>query len=315
MSDKRVLYGKVLIMKIGEVLKKTTFFLTVAALLFSATALFAEQKTRKVLYFDRSNSYVHPPTIDREDGSTVCGNALIELGKELNFEVVCTKDSSVFESDLSQFDAIFFYTCGNLDEDGGASPKGMSPQGAANFYNAIRNGVGLIGVHSATDTWKTPGENWENQPIEDRTEYTKLIGGQFLNHGGQQESTLKVVEPAELPFMKSQAPEFKYFDEWYCLKNLNPDMHVLLVMDTTEMNKDKANSCYNRPPQPAVWARMEGKGRVAYSALGHNDSSWWDETNRGVVSDLFRFVLGDIDIDLTPNMDKVTPGANILQNK
>ena len=110
MSDKRVLYGKVLIMKIGEVLKKTTFFLTVAALLFSATALFAGQKTRKVLYFDRSNSYVHPPTIDREDGSTVCGNALIELGKELNFEVVCTKDSSVFESDLSQFDAIFFYT-------------------------------------------------------------------------------------------------------------------------------------------------------------------------------------------------------------
>ena len=302
-------------MKMRDYLKGLTFFLAVVAFLFSVSILNAEQKVRRVLYFDRSNSYVHPPTETQDDGTTICGNALKELGKELNFEVVCTKDSSIFDSDLSQFDAIFFYTCGTLDEDGGASPKGMSPQGVANFYNAIRNGVGLIGVHSATDTWKTPGEPNENQPIEDRTEYTRLIGGQFLMHGSQQESTLKVVEPAQLPFMKSKAPEFKYFDEWYCQKNLNPDMHVLLIMDTTEMNKDGGNGCYNRPPQPAVWARMEGKGRVAYSALGHNNSSWWDETNKGVISDLFRFVLGDIDIDLTPNMEKVTPGADILQNK
>ena len=302
-------------MKTRKVLRNFLLFLVLALFLFPVSFLDAGQKTRKILYFDRSNSYVHPPTESRGDGSTVCGDALIELGKELNFEVVCTKDSSIFESDLSQFDAIFFYTCGVLDEDGGESPQGMSPQGVANFFNAIRNGVGLIGVHSATDTWKTPGEANENQPIEDRTEYTKLIGGQFLMHGSQQESTLKVVEPVQLPYMKSHFPEFKYFDEWYCLKNLNPDMHVLLVMDTTVMDKEGANSCYNRPPQPVVWARMEGKGRVAYSALGHNNSSWWDETNKGVISDLFRFVLGDIDIDLTPNMETVAPGANILQNK
>ena len=302
-------------MKIRDVLRNFTISLVFALLLFTVSLLGAEQKTRKVLYFDRSNSYVHPPTESRDDGSTICGDALIELGKELNFEVVCTKDSSIFESDLSQFDAIFFYTCGTLDEDGGTSPKGMSPKGVANFFNAIRNGVGLIGVHSATDTWKTPGEANENQPVENRTEYTKLIGGQFLKHGSQQETTLKVIEPAQLPFMKSRSPEFKYFDEWYCLKNFNPDMHVLLVMDTAAMNKDGVNSCYNRPPQPIAWARMEGKGRVAYSALGHNNSSWWDETNRGVVSDLFRFVLGDIDIDLTPNIETVTPGANILQDQ
>ncbi len=302
-------------MKRREFLKISVFLLVMSTSLFASSCLMAEQKMRKVLYFDRSNGFVHPPTVDNEDGTTVCGNALIDLGKELNFEVVCTKDSAVFETDLSQFDAIFFYTCGDLDQDGGTSPKGMSDKGIANFYNAIRGGVGLIGVHSATDTWKTPGEGWENQPINERTEYTKLIGAQFLTHGGQQETTLKEVEPVQLPFMKSQAPEFKYFDEWYCMKNFNPDMHVLALMDTSEMNKDGANSCYNRPPQPVIWARMEGKGRVAYSALGHNDSSWWDDTNRGVISDLFKFVLGDIDIDLTPNLDKVAPGAGILKNE
>ncbi|MGI5831180.1 MAG: ThuA domain-containing protein [Thermoguttaceae bacterium] len=302
-------------MKRREFLKNSALLTAVTVFPFATSGLNAGEKKRKVLYFDRSNSYVHPPTEVQDDGTTVCGNALIELGKELDFEVVCTKDSAIFESDLTQFDAIFFYTCGELDQDGGLSPKGMSEKGVANFYNAIRGGLGLIGVHSATDTWKTPGEAWENQPVEDRTEYTKLIGGQFLIHGSQQETTLKVVEPAQLPFMKSKAPEFKYFDEWYCQKNLNPDMHVLLVMETAEMNKDDHNACYNRPAFPAVWARMEGKGRVAYSALGHNNSSWWDDTNRGVVSDLFRFVLGDVDIDLTPNTEKVAPGANILKNE
>ena len=301
-------------MKRHIVLKVGMFLSVLSALLISSSQLFSEQKVRKVLYFDRSNSYVHPPTEVQDDGSTVCGNALTELGKELNFEVVSTKDSAIFDTDLTQFDAIFFYTCGNLDEDGGSSPKGMSETGVANFYNAIRGGVGLIGVHSATDTWKTPGEGWENQPVEDRTEYTKLIGGQFLTHANQQEGILKVIEPAQLPFIKSHAPEFKYFDEWYCMKNLNPDMHVLLALDTSEMNKDGADQCYDRPAFPVVWARMEGKGRVAYSALGHNNSSWWDETNRGVISDLFRFVLGDIDIDLTPNMDTATPQANVLKN-
>lgn len=301
-------------MKRRDFLKNTAALAALTAASFGAVRLTADEKKRKVLYFDRSNSYVHPPTEVRDDGTTACGNALIELGKELNFEVVCTKDSAVFDSDLTQFDAIFFYTCGNLDEDGGSSPKGMSEKGVANFYNAIRGGVGFIGVHSATDTWKTPGEAWENQPIDQRTEYTKLVGGQFLIHGGQQETVLRVVEPAQLPFMKSVAPQFKYFDEWYCQKNLNPEMHVLVVQDTEPMNKDGANECYKRPPYPAVWARMEGKGRTAYSSLGHNNESWWDETNKGIISDLFRFVLGDIDIDLTPNLDQVAPGANILKN-
>ncbi len=296
-------------------IKNSAALLAMGSLSIPSVNLFADNKKRKILYFDRSTGYIHPPTEPREDGSTICGDALTELGEELNFEVVATKDSSIFDGDLSEFDAIFFYTCGDLDSDGGPNPKGMSEKGVANFFAAIRGGVGFIGVHSATDTWKTPGEAFENQPIAERTEYTKLVGGQFIVHGSQQETELTIVEPAELPFLKSQAPKITYFDEWYTLKNLNPDMHVLVVQETDGMNKDGANSCYNRPAYPCVWARMEGKGRVAYSSLGHNNSSYWDPTVRGIISDLMKFVLGDIDIDLTPNMDKVAPGANILQNK
>ena len=268
----------------------------------------------RILYFDRSTGYIHPPTIPDANGKTVCGEALKALGQKMGFEVDCTKESAVFEGDLSQYDAFIFYTCGNLDEKGPADGSaGMSEKGIFNFYNAIRTGAGFIGIHSAADTWKTPGPGFENQPVSARTGYVNMLGGQFIVHGAQQKTTLKVVDKS-LPFLATKGDSFEYFDEWYTLKNFNPDIHVLLVQETAGMNIDGGNKCYDRPAYPATWVRQEGKGRVAYTSFGHNNSSFWDETVEGVMSDLIKLVTKQIDIDMTPNMGQVAPGAEKLQN-
>lgn len=269
--------------------------------------------SKRILYFDRSNNFVHPPTIERADGTTVCGEALKALGQKLGFEVDCSKDCLLFDGDLSKYGAFVFYTCGNLDQPDAEGKPGMSEQGIFNFYNAIRTGTGLIGIHSAADTWKTPGPLWENQPKNARLGFTNLIGGQFIIHGSQQETALRVVEKG-LPFLGTQGDSFSYFDEWYALKNFNPDLHVLLVQETAGMNIDGGNACYNRPAFPSTWARREGKGRVCYTSLGHNDSSFWDPTMEGVMSDLLKLALQEVEIDLTPNLDAVCPGANTLKN-
>ncbi|MBO7680645.1 MAG: ThuA domain-containing protein, partial [Thermoguttaceae bacterium] len=137
--------------------------------------VWANAAERRILYYDRSTEYVHPPTVVQEDGTTVCGNALAALGQEDGFVVDSTKDPSVFDGDLSKYSTFVFYTCGNLDAPKDDQP-GISPQGILNFYNAIRGGVGLLGIHSATDTWKTPGPLWDNQPLNERKGYTNLIG-------------------------------------------------------------------------------------------------------------------------------------------
>lgn len=292
---------------------KTAGMISAAMTLPTSFAFGQEKKTKRILYFDRSNGYVHPPTVDRPDGTTVCGEALKALGEKLGFEVDCSKDCLLFDGDLSKYDAYVFYTCGELDKPDGAGKPGMTERGIFNFYNSIRNGAGFIGIHSAADTWKTPGSGFENQPKSARREYINMLGGQFIVHGAQQKTTLKVAEK-NLPWLSTKGDSIEYFDEWYTLKNFNSDIHVILVQETGGMNIDGHNGCYNRPAYPSTWARMEGKGRVCYTSLGHNNSSFWDETMEGVMSDLLKFVLKEVDIDLTPNMDKVCPGAATLQN-
>ena len=98
------------------------------------------------------------------------------------------------------------------------------------------------------------------------------------------------------------------FDEWYAHKNFNNDLHVFAILETDGMT----GRMYNRPPCPIVWGRNEGKGRVLYSALGHFDKYWQDDDNMSFVFELIQCAMGDKKVDLTPNMNEVTPGATIL---
>ncbi|MDO5580310.1 MAG: ThuA domain-containing protein, partial [Planctomycetia bacterium] len=269
---------------------------------------------KKILYFERSTSYVHPPTVVEADGLSIAGKVLKKLCAPLGYEVVCTQDGTLFD-DVDPYSGFIFYTCGELDKPGGKkNTPPMSAKGVKNFYEAIRAGKGLLGIHSATDTWKTPGEKWENQPVADRNEYTKVIGAQFVSHGSQQETTMRVVD-SSLPWIGKQGKSFQFFEEWYAMKNFNPDMHVILAQETEGMKKKGNDVCYDRPAFPSTWARMEGKGRVAYTALGHNNKSWTEEVVPGVVFDLIQFILGLVDMDLTPNINKVCPGAYTVKNQ
>ncbi|MDO5554607.1 MAG: ThuA domain-containing protein [Planctomycetia bacterium] len=275
----------------------------------------AGEKRGKILYFDLSTEWEHPPTVDEADGLSYAAKKIQAWAKPLGLDVVCSKDGSLFDGDLSQYAAFVFYTCGELDK----APEGkigISEQGVKNLFAAIRGGTGLLGIHSATDTWQCQGELFENQPESERTEYIRMIGGDFITHGDQQETTLIPTQPVELPCLKKRAgAPIRHFEEWYCLKNLNPDMHVILVQETAGMNTDGHNACYKRPSYPSTWARMEGQGRVAYTSLGHGNEMWDKELVQDVITDLVAFVAGQIDLDLTPNLEKVCPGANVLMEK
>ena len=81
------------------------------------------------------------------------------------------------------------------------------------------------------------------------------------------------------------------------------------------MRTDGRNECYDRPPFPSSWVRMEGKGRVAYIAPGHGNEQWDTEFVQKFVQDMMKFVVGKLDLDMTPNLEKECPDAYILKNK
>ncbi|MBN2293506.1 MAG: ThuA domain-containing protein [Pirellulales bacterium] len=270
----------------------------------------AEPKKPKVLYFTRSVDFEHSAV--RRDGNnlSISERVLSELGEDYGVDVTCTKDGRVFDEDLTKYSAIAFYTCGDLTKPSPRKTPPMTTRGKQRLLDAVAGGVGFVGIHSATDTFHSEGPRGENQEKVDP--YIAMIGGEFISHGPQQVATMRVTSPY-FPGIKNQgAPEsFELNEEWYSLKNFAKDIHVILVQETEGMKGD----CYQRPPFPATWARMHGKGRVLYTSLGHRHDVWTnEEVQTGLVGG-FSWVMGRADAEIPANIDKVTPDAAVLKRK
>jgi type 1 glutamine amidotransferase len=261
----------------------------------------AEKKRHKVLYFTRSAGFQHPPVIRKGDELSDSEKLLTKWGKKAGLDVVCTKDGAVFDGDLGQFDAFIFYTSGDLTGKCERPQPGaaMSPEGKKKFLAAIEAGKGFVGIHSATDSFRSAGVD----------PYTAMIGAEFLTHGNQQEATMEVVSP-KFPGMKGLGKSFAIHEEWYAQHKFAKDLRVILVQETKGMTGEP----YQRPPYPATWARMQGKGRVFYTSMGH-DEIWRNKIFRQVLMGGIAWAVRDVDADVKPNIAQVTPGANKTKNE
>jgi type 1 glutamine amidotransferase len=266
----------------------------------------AEKKKQKVLYFTRSAGFEHEAVKTRNGKPSISDRILTELGQRYGFEVVCTKDGLVFDGDLDQYDAIAFYTSGVLTEPNKAKTPPMSPAGKKKLLQAIADGKGFVGFHSATDSFHSKGPRDQNQTEVDP--YIAMIGGEFIVHGDQQEATIRTVSP-EFPGVRDFGRVQKLKEEWYTLKNFAKDLHVILVEDNEGMKGD----CYQRPPFPATWVRMHNQGRVFYTSFGHRDDIWTNVRVQGIIAGGLAWAMGNVTVDVTPNIDEVTPKASQLK--
>jgi len=268
----------------------------------------AEKRKPKLLFFTRNVGYEHS-VVRRKNGQL--GHAekvLTDMGKWAGFEVECTKDGSIFEGDLGPYGAIAFYTCGDLAQPDQYKSPPLTPQGKQKLLDAIAGGKGFIGFHSAADTYHTPGPRNENQTQLDP--YVAMLGGEFVTHGDQQEASLVIASRFPGAGNLGCSEGISFTEEWYALKNFAKDLHVILVQETRFMKGD----CYQRPDFPATWARVHGQGRVFYTSLGHREDIWTNPFFQAVAQGGIRWALGQGKPDVTPNIDKVTPQANLLKN-
>lgn len=257
----------------------------------------AEKKKQKVLYFTRSAGYEHGAVKRKGDELSFSEKTLIEMGKRAGFEVDCTKDGSVFDGDLDQYDCIAFYTSGDLTRPKPGQGPPMSPEGKKKLLSAVAAGKGFVGFHAATDSFRSDGID----------PYIAMVGGEFCGHGAQQEATVLVSSP-KFPGAADAGESFSMREEWYAHKKIADDLHVILVQDT----KDMQGKLYDRPPFPATWARMHRKGRVFYTSFGHRDDVWTNPKVQSIMLGGMAWVMGNVEADVTPNVDKVTPRANQL---
>ena len=268
---------------------------------------------KKILFFSKSSGFEHSAIKETDGKPSYAQKVLSKLGAENHFVFTFTKDGSVFTREkLAQYDAFFFYTTGDLTEAGKDKNPPMSAEGKAAFLDAIKNGKGFIGTHSATDTFHSPGNKEHGdaryQNDGDKADpYVKMIGAEFIVHGAQQKSHMAVAD-AKFPGIDAVPADFGPLEEWYSLKDFAPDLHVLLAQDTSTMK----GVMYQRAPYPATWARMHGKGRVFYTNMGHREDVWDNPVFQKVLVGGINWAVGNIDADVSPNINQVTPKANVL---
>ncbi len=260
---------------------------------------------RKILFFTKSSGFEHS-VIKRADGQlSHAERILIELGKKHGFEVVATKDGTVFDKPLDEWDVFVFYTTGDLIQPGTDKQPPMSARGKQALLDAIHSGKGFVGSHCASDTFHSKGPAYENQIHKDP--YIAMLGGEFISHGRQQTARMRVVN-RHFPGMENIGEHFELHEEWYSLKNFAPDLHVLLVNETEGME----GRDYQRPPFPATWCRRHGQGRVFYTSMGHREDVWTNPIFQSILVGGIRWAAGQVEIDTPPNIKEVTPHADHL---
>jgi type 1 glutamine amidotransferase len=260
----------------------------------------AADKKQRVLYFTRSAGFEH--SVVRREGNQLSHSEKImtEMAKAHEVDIECTKDGSVFDRDLSQYDAIAFYTSGDLTQPDKLNTPPMTAKGKQNLLDAISGGMGFVGLHAATDSFHSKGAV---------DPYIAMIGAEFVTHGQQQIARNTLVSEFPGTAEIGLGKRISLMEEWYTMKNFNKDLHVILVQET----KGMVGEAYQRPNFPATWARMQGKGRVFYTSLGHREDIWTNPLFQQIVLGGFSWVMKNREAEVTPNIDKVTPKANQIK--
>jgi type 1 glutamine amidotransferase len=222
---------------------------------------------RKVLYLTHSAGWKH-------DVLPLSEQILKQLGERSGaFEVTATQDCSLLSRDnLKQYDAVVFYTTGELP---------ISGEQKMAFLDFIKSGKGFVGIHSATDTFY----NWP--------EYGEMIGGYFDQHPWHQEVAVKVEDSRHLSTLHLGG-SFKIKDEIYQFKNFSRDrVHVLLSLDASSVDLTLPAVHRTDKDFALAWWRNYGRGRVFYTALGHRAEVWQDERFQQHIIGALRWAMGE----------------------
>lgn len=285
---------------------------TFALCTLAATLAFAADRApkKKILYFTKSSGFEHSVITWKNGQPSYSAKVLQQLGDQHGWEIVESKDGSKFSKDyLAQFDAVFFYTSGDLCSAGTDKQPPMSADGKQALFDYVRSGKAFIATHAACDSFHTANESKKGPDRyvnhgEQADPYVRFLGGEFIKHGAQQMATNTVTNP-KFPGFEKIGSSYALFEEWYSIKDFTPDIHVLSVIDSTTMKGAE----YKRPPYPVTWARKEGSGRVFYTAMGHREDIWTNSVFQQILVGGVKWALGEAPAETPANIKEVAPGA------
>ena len=140
------------------------------------------------------------------------------------------------------------------------------------LLNFISSGKGFIGLHGASASFKN------------NSNYFKMLGGRFINHGSVSKIHIRILDKEHE--ITQNLDNFDFRDEPYRHDfSMGKNIHIL------------AEAEYNAPddpnPEPIMWIKKYGKGRVFFCALGHRTIALKDPVFQKIIERAVKWVLHD----------------------
>src|SRR5262249_55933959 len=149
----------------------------------------------------------------------------------------------------------------------------IAPDQEKALLDYVAGGKGFIPLHCASYCF-------QNSP-----KCIDLIGAQFKRHGKGVFRTT-IAEP-DHPIMKG-LESIESWDETYAHHKHNDKDRIIL-----EYRQDKEGK------EPWTWVRTHGKGRVFYTAWGHDERTWGNQGFQKLVERGIRWAVGSPSLDQT----------------
>jgi len=175
---------------------------------------------------------------------------------------------------LDYFDAVVFYTNGELDLD--------EEQKQALLDFVAVDGKGFVGIHTAAAT----AYAWP--------EYGQMLGGVFDNHPWMVSDARIIVEREDFPAMEAFESGMTVRDEHYQMRAEVYDranIDVLARIDPRSVDLEAPMVHREDADFPIAWIREYGVGRVFYTGLGHTDAAWDDPRIRVMIREAINWAI------------------------
>jgi type 1 glutamine amidotransferase len=253
-------------------------------LLMLASLVVAQPKKKKVLAIGAVAGFQHDSV---SNGLATIWNIGHDTGLwdtyiRTDTQLITKKKLEGNAKNLDYFDAVYFYTTGELPMD--------DEQKAALLSFVHDDGKGFIGGHSAIDTfYKWP-------------EYGEMVGAYFDNHPWGQFPAPIIVEDRNFPAMRAFAPTFVIHDEIYqpSKEFSREKVRVLARLDENQIDLNHQGVKRTDKDFAVAWVKTYGKGRVFYSTFGHREEVYDRPDIKAMYREAMKWAMGLADGDATP---------------
>jgi type 1 glutamine amidotransferase len=199
-----------------------------------------------VLLFSKTLGYRHASITNGTE-------AIRELGRGHGFTVDPTEDAAVFSStNLARYQVVVFLS---------ATGDVLNPEQEAAFKDFVLNGGGFAAIHGAVFGPLACEDKWGW--------YGEMFCCAFTNHSAVVPGVVRIEDPTH-PSTAGLPARWSRVDEWYNFSGTPRGCaRVLATVDESSYQGGLMGGDH-----PIAWCRRVGKGRMWYTAMGHQPEAF-----------------------------------------